>query len=220
MPDVDFYFQPLDKGYTGVLRNIERVEAEVKWQDKIPKLFWRGAFLAPIREALRVAASGQTWGDIGAIEWKEKGKGSVPLWDHCRYKYLAHAEGYLDAYSGRMKYLLNCRSVVISHELHWDQHFHPAFDSNMNIVILGGKDWDELPSTMEFLEKNPERAELIANNARRTLQGRYLTPAATACYWRRALLEYSKTQRFTPEIGDGKDYESFMLMGRVHWDPS
>ncbi|KAK4702676.1 hypothetical protein P7C70_g3546, partial [Phenoliferia sp. Uapishka_3] len=260
LPDVDFYFQPLDKGYPGpvwetvqprpgavgwlvpdfgffswpepiltgykgVLREIERVEKEVRWSRKLPKIFWRGAFLAPIRDALRDAAEGQPWGDIGSIEWRENGKGSVPLWDHCRYKYLAHAEGYEGAYSGRLKYLLNCKSVVISHPLHWDQHFHAAFDSdpnspNQNIVMLGGNDWEELPETMEFLEGNPERAKLIAENARRTLAGRYLTPASTACYWRRMLVEYAKTQKFKPQIGDGKDYESFMLMGRMWWEPS
>mgnify|MGYP001570527750 FL=1 len=100
-----------------------------------------------------------------------------------------------------LKYLLNCNSVVISHQLHWDQHFHPAFDSNpvsplpsialscdadvgpcvtqnspnQNIVILQGNDWDELPATMDFLEKNPERAKLIAANARRSFHGRCVT---------------------------------------------
>ncbi|KAL8276741.1 hypothetical protein RQP46_010850 [Phenoliferia psychrophenolica] len=179
IPDFGFYSwpEPVTTGYKGVWRKIERVESEVTWENKVPKLFWRGAFLAPIRDALRKAADRMPWGDIGGIEWGNKGKGSLPLWDHCRYKYLAHAEGFGGAYSGRLKYLLDCRSVIIAHELHWDQHFHAAFDSNssspnQNIIILKGKDWDELGQTMTFLEENPERAELIAANAWRTLHGR------------------------------------------------
>lgn len=55
----------------------------------------------PIRDALAAAAKGTAWGDIGGIDWGNKGKGSITQWDHCRYKYLAHAEGYGEAYSGR-----------------------------------------------------------------------------------------------------------------------
>ncbi|KAL8279427.1 hypothetical protein RQP46_008239 [Phenoliferia psychrophenolica] len=201
IPDFGFYSwpEPVTTGYKGVWRKIEQVEREVTWENKIPKLFWRGAFLAPIRDALRKAAEGMPWGDIGGIQWRNKGKG--------------------------LKYLLNCRSVIIAHELHWDQHFHAAFDSNssspnQNIIILQGNDWDELGQTMTFLEENPERAELIAANAWRTLHGRYLSPASVACYWRRVLRAYATVQTFVPEIGDGKDYESFMLMGKTFWDPS
>lgn len=42
---------------------------------------------------------------------------------------------------------------------------------------------------------------------------RYLTPAATACYWRRALREWATVQQLVPKVGGGVDYQSFLLMG-------
>ncbi|KAM0751094.1 hypothetical protein T439DRAFT_325249 [Meredithblackwellia eburnea MCA 4105] len=230
VPDFGFYSwpEPILTGYKGVVREVERVENEVKWEDKIPKLFWRGVFLCPVRDSLRRVTDGKPWADIAEIVWSEKGKGSLPLWDHCRYKYLVHTEGYLGAYSGRLKFLANCKSVIITHRLTWDQHFHPALDydpksPNQNIIMLEGTNdedaWDELEKTINFLEKNPRRAEKIADNAWRTLHGRYLTPASVACYWRKALKAYSETLAFVPSIG-GKDYESFQLMGRTEWEPT
>ena len=49
------------------------------------------------------------------------------MWDHCSHQFLAHVEGR-DAYSGRIKYLLNCRSVVVAHRIEWNQQFHAALD--------------------------------------------------------------------------------------------
>lgn len=77
-----------------------------------------------------------------------------------------------------MKYLLNCASVIVTHHLHWTQHFHPALDSdptspNQNIVVLPGEGWAELPAMMETLLKDDKKARRIAENAQRTLAGRY-----------------------------------------------
>ncbi|KAM0751090.1 hypothetical protein T439DRAFT_325245 [Meredithblackwellia eburnea MCA 4105] len=210
--------------YKGVRREIERVERGLNWKDKIPKLFWRGVFMSEPRVKLRDLTNGKPWADIGEIIWWKKGQGRHTLWDHCKYKYLAHTEGGGGAYSGRLKYLLNCRSIAIAHELNSEQHFHTAFDTdpnspNQNMIMLsGGSSWDGLEETITKLEEDPERAETIADNAWRTLHGRYLTPAATACYWRKALKAYASTMKYEPQIG-GKDYASFSLMGTLDWDP-
>lgn len=42
---------------------------------------------------------------------------------------------------------------------------------------------------------------------------------ASACYYRYALNAYAEVQRFVPTVGEGVPYESFLLMGRVKWDP-
>lgn len=47
--------------------------------------------------------------------------------DYCRYKFLAHAEGC--SYSGRLKYLQACNSVIVAHKLDWVQHHHPLMVS-------------------------------------------------------------------------------------------
>jgi len=99
--------------------------------------------------------------------------------------------------------------------MEFTQHFHDALtfsgpDQNMVQLPPGG--WDGLPEQMEDLLKDDQLAQRIADNAVRTLRSRYLTPAATTCYWRRALAEYASIQQFIPTIGKGVDYESFAMV--------
>lgn len=54
--------------------------------------FWRGAFLAPLRDELRELAARFPWGDIGEINWGS-GEGRVAMEEHCSHKYLASVEG-------------------------------------------------------------------------------------------------------------------------------
>lgn len=107
--------------------------------------------------------------------------------------------------------------------MQFTQHFHGALVASgpdQNIVELPENNWDSLPRTMDKLLRGDQaQAQRIADNAVRTMRDRYLTPAATACYWRRALVEYASLQQFTPEIGGGVDYESFALMEQVSWAP-
>ena len=39
------------------------------------------------------------------------------------------------------------------------------------------------------------------------------------CYYRYVLNAYASQQTFQPVIGDGVAYESFLLMGKTHWNP-
>ncbi len=115
-----------------------------------------------------------------------------------------------------------CRSVVISHFMEWTQHFHDALSfsgPDQNMVQLPNDDnkWDALPEQMEDILKDDALAQRIADNAVRTLRGRYLTPAATTCYWRRALVEYASIQQFEPAVGGGVDYESFAMVEQGEW---
>ncbi|ORY69310.1 glycosyl transferase family 90-domain-containing protein [Leucosporidium creatinivorum] len=222
-PDFGFWSWPEPRvlGWAEARRKARLVDAATPWASKANKLFWRGALLAPLRDELRNLASGFPWGDVGEINWSN-GEGRVAIEDHCRHKYLASVEGR--SYSGRLKYLALCRSVIVSHKMRYTQSFHGALDGadgspDQNIIILKENSWSGLPETMEALLADQNRAEFIAENAVRTLRGRYLTPAATSCYWRRALAEYASVQRFAPTRGEGVDYESFMLMGEIHWDP-
>jgi hypothetical protein len=56
-----------------------------------------------------------------------------------------------------------------------------------------------------------ERAELVAENARRIFAGRYLTPASVACYWRRAIKGYASVLKFGVDVEGVEDYETFAL---------
>lgn len=167
-------------------------ESALDWSQKIPKLFWRGALMVEIRKTLVLLAKKYRWGAVSDIDWTDKGDVSRRLLtpeEHCQYKYLAHVEGW--AYSGRLKYIMQCRSVIVAHEMEYVQHFHHLIDADdrspaQNMVIVPGTEWKTLPKVMDRLIANDTRALEIATNSFDHWR-RYLNPAATACYWRRSV---------------------------------
>ncbi|KAI5481532.1 hypothetical protein MNV49_004289 [Pseudohyphozyma bogoriensis] len=247
MPDVEFWFRATDnlvygahfglnkevgkqlwllvKGWVDYRRKVMELDPKLTWAQKGDKLFWRGAFLSDFRRKLRDLIKNYAWNDVGEIDWGRGAAGRIEMEDHCKHKYLASIEGN-SGYSGRLKHLLMCRSVTISHKMKWVQHFHSAFNSDdespdQNIIEMQTPNsWSELPSIMDELIANPVKSQKIAANAIKTMRGRYLTPASITCYWRRVLAEYASLQQFTPTMGDGTDFESMILKGQVHWDPS
>lgn len=207
--------------YSEFRREAEQVNAETPWHAKSNPAFWRGDALLgsdiQARNSLLTVATGpgtETWSDVKRTSFWEEGPTigkivSPP--EHCRHKFLIHSEGV--AYSGRSKFILGCQSTVILHKLVWTQHFHPALiadpaSPDQNHIQLPGTFFENLPTTMQSLiqEENDAKSaplsetrsgtttgERIAANAKRTLTDRYLTPAATACYIRAALISYSKS---------------------------
>ncbi|KAJ5215310.1 Lipopolysaccharide-modifying protein, partial [Penicillium cinerascens] len=78
------------------------------------------------------------------------------------------------------KYLLNCRSVFISHPLVWKEAHHAALvlsgpEANYIEVDQG---FTDLSCKIAYLIDKSRDAERTANNAVRTFRDRYLTPAA------------------------------------------
>lgn len=181
-----------------------------------------------IRDKLIKVTKGKPWSDVKAIDWKdtqspESGYKTMP--EHCDYKYVAQTEG--NTYSGRLKYLQMCRSVIVSHKLDWIQHHYHLLrssGSDQNIVEVE-RDWSDLDSKMKWLLDHDKHAQRIADNNVKTFRERYLTPAAETCYWRRLMQEWAKVS-FEPEFFkevDGKkvwrgvSVESFLLMKETDW---
>lgn len=133
--------------------------------------------------------------------------------EHCQYKYLGHVEGI--AYSGRLKYIQQCRSVIVAHKMKYLQHFHHLFNSDpsspdQNIVISPGRNFDELPATMDALIKDDKRAEQIADNSYKFFR-HWLSPSSVDCYWRRLIERWAELQTFQPTLlRNSTSYESFM----------
>ncbi|PWZ00128.1 hypothetical protein BCV70DRAFT_200290 [Testicularia cyperi] len=196
--------------YQEFRRSAAKVNEQVPWASKANKAFWRGDALANSNIAARnsllsvaTGAQARGWSDVKRTSFWESGPEIgeiVTPHDHCRHKFLVHAEGV--AYSGRSKFILNCQSAVVMHALEWTQHFHPALigdpDSpDQNIVQLQGDYFDQLPTTIQHLrdqdiqDPTTSLASRIAQNARRTLTHRYLTPASVSCYLRAALIDYN-----------------------------
>merc|ERR1711939_797917 len=94
-----------------------------------------------------------------------------------------------NSYSGRLKYLQNCRSVIVSHPLDWIEHHHHLMRSSgpdQNFVEVE-RSFENLEETILWLQQYDGRANNIAQNSVQTFRERYLTPAAEACYWRKLI---------------------------------
>lgn len=203
-----------------------KIVSGLQFKDKKKQLFWHGSVATnpELRGKLMDAASGKSWSSVKSINWgdpKDVEQSLLPMEDHCHYMFLAHTEGR--SFSGRGKYLMNCRSVVISHSMIWREAHHAALVAtgpDANYVEVD-REFSDLDRKMGYLLDNPEVAERIANNAVKTLRDRYLTPAAEACYWRHLIRQYAAVSKFEPALyekgSDGKEkmrgvpFESWVL---------
>jgi hypothetical protein len=243
MPDFAYWSWPEVKvgSYEAIRRRIAHVDdgavihgnvvPGINFQDKDKRLVWRGNVdTAPeIRGALIEATKGKSWASVHALHWSDKSdikNNLIPMEDHCRYMFLAHTEGR--SFSGRGKYLQNCRSVLVAHKLVWREAHHGAMISSgpeTNFVEVE-RDFSDLESKINHLLDHPEIAEQIAENSVKTFRDRYLTPAAEACYWRRLIRAYASVCDFEPTFyadshgttSRGVPYESFLLTGSVKKD--
>jgi hypothetical protein len=123
-----------------------------------------------------------------------------------------HTEGV--SYSGRLKYLLNCNALPISHELEWTaQYYHLLVKEGprQNYVEVK-KDWSDLEETVLYYLQHPEERRRIVENHLRTFREKYFTRAALSCYLRRLVQQYALVA-FEPDVlkeVDGK----MVLRGR------
>ncbi|MCJ1338565.1 hypothetical protein MMC09_003854, partial [Bachmanniomyces sp. S44760] len=243
MPDFGFWSWP--ETHVGSYGEIQRKALEMEdtsdnpsekswpWARKKDQLFWRGATMGlGLRDKFIESTINKTWADVKAIQWHDStsmGSDLKSMDEHCQYKYLAHTEG--NSYSGRLKYLQNCRSVIVAHTMEWVQHYTPlmiASGARQNFVEVQ-RDFSDLESTMLSLQKNDRKAAMIAGNSVSIFRERYLTPAAEACYWRRLIRGWAEV---TPEPSPwtinnttstrnwrGIPVESYLLERRLTWDP-
>lgn len=74
-PSIDYGFfswpEPAVNSFLEVQDNTLLYEADLTWSQKIPKLFWRGATMVPIRVELMEIAAKYSWGkSIKKNSWK------------------------------------------------------------------------------------------------------------------------------------------------------
>lgn len=238
MPDFGFWSWPETK--IGSTKEVQLKAMDMEdsqgwsWQKKVPKLLWRGATMGlEIRDRLLKLTQDKPWADVKAINWHDKESMSSDLKsmpEHCQYRYLMHTEG--NSYSGRLKHLQACESVVVVPKMDWIQHHHPLMRSSgreQNYVEVD-REMEKLEETIKGLESDQKRAKQIASNSRATFRERYLTPAAEVCYWRALIHGWAAVADFEPEfftvkngtqekVWRGLSAESFFLERRLEWDP-
>ncbi|KAI5357056.1 Putative glycosyl transferase CAP10 domain-containing protein [Septoria linicola] len=218
---------------------------EDRFEDKVSKVVWRGSLdvgSKDVREGLVRHAEDQEWADVQVLHWNNKTnieEKLLTMQDHCSYKYVAQTEG--NTYSGRLKYLLNCHSILLSHDLEWIELYHHLMKPSgleQNYIQMK-RDFSDLPKKMKKLlhpSKYDTDGQTIADNARRTFRERYLTPAAETCYWRALIRGWASVQGFEPQFWKeeeafdkvtqkmkktkrprGAPFESYAIMEEVHW---
>jgi hypothetical protein len=235
IPDFGYWSWPETK--VGSMREVQMKAAWAETNDgwtfshKIKKLLWRGATMGlPLRENFIEATRDKPWADVKAIDWHNNSSMHDDLKsidEHCQYRYLAHTEG--NSYSGRLKYLQQCRSVIVAHNMDWIQHHHPLLKSSgkaQNYVEVN-RNFSNLEDAIQYLDKHQKQAEKIATNSVKTFREWYLTPAAEVCYWRKVINGWAKVS-FEPEFFKivngtkswrGLPIESYLLERRLDWHP-
>lgn len=190
MPDYGWFAWPEHVGaYKDYRRRAAKVEKDVGWDGKQNKLFWRGSMKVGTadRESMKQMSDGHDWSDVKEVNWGGGASNAVTMEDHCRWKFHGFPEG--NTYSGRLRYLQNCRVVIVTHPPRWIQHWTHLYNADpkspdQNIVFVDpppadastvlvhdehGREfrdatWYNLPNTMDWLLQDDDRAKLIANN--------------------------------------------------------
>ncbi|KAN0062673.1 hypothetical protein ACQY0O_004863 [Thecaphora frezii] len=245
MPDYGWYSWPEHVGsYAELREKTLRIERETPWEKKVAKLFWRGSMGVGTadREAMLGVARGHEWNDARELDWSRPGD-AIPMEDHCKWKFHGFPEGV--TYSGRLRYLQNCKVVIVTHPPRWIQHWTHLYNADPNSpdqnivfvpeykgddrgiethneqgVVSYDKTWIRLPETMQELLDNDQKARRIAENQWSFFRERYVSPASAACYWRKAIKGYAATQLFEPKYhGNETSYESFQLKHKLKTDP-
>lgn len=107
-----------------------------------------------------------------------------------------------NSWSGRLRYLHNCLSVPIIHDLDYIAHYYPllkASGPHQNYIPVR-RNFSDLESQMAHQLANPKDSAKIAQESVATFRDRYLTPAAEACYWRRMFKRWSEVQAFETKL--------------------
>lgn len=198
MPDFGFWSYPTRTvgSYDEFLDNVRAVDNGVEFVDKANVMVWRGSqdVGGEIRSALVNAAKDFNWGqEVKFLKWGDPNT-VLDMHEHCQYRFAAHTEGI--TWSGRLRYLQNCNSVIVSHKLNFVAHYYPLMISEgpeQNFVEVK-RDFSDLNNKMQVLLDRPELAAHIAENGRKLFRDRYLTPAAEACYWRKMFRVWSTVQ--------------------------
>lgn len=220
MPNFDFWFY----GPTGSFGDAKRkaMQHDAPYSNKIPKVVWRGnaGFNEGVRGSLVDVSTNKSWADIKHVSFNEDPPVAMDPDQFCKYAMTVYTEGV--TYSGRLKFLMNCQSLLLVHEPEYATHYShllQATGPQQNYVLVK-RDWSDLEEKVKHYLAHPAEAETIIENSLRTFRSKYTTRAALSCYIRRSIHAYGSVS-YTPEIhkpminGDGQQlrgvsYEQFL----------
>jgi hypothetical protein len=90
---------------------------------KDPRAVWRGALNNPIRKALIDMSGDKPWANVQSMNHENR----MHMAEFCAYQFPVHTEG--NTWSGRLRYLQNCNSVSVIHDLSFKAHYYHLLEA-------------------------------------------------------------------------------------------
>lgn len=138
--------------------------------------------------------------DIATAEWKRPDGGFVeerpriPLDQFARAKYVLVTDGQVSA--GKFANALALGSVVFRPNSRWEQYFEPALVEYVHYVPVWTHSREDLLAKVEWLEREPELAQRIAEEGRR-FACHHLTQHGRNCWWREVVRRYNHLMAYS-----------------------
>ena len=177
---------------------------KVKWENKDPRLFFRGAPTGDREFWLGSAPLNTSELDIKLVQdwWSSNISQYVSPEDQCSSRHLLYFAGY--SWASRLKKMLLCGSAVVLHPspyfgFWWHLIEHGKHLHVMEPVSSRKRAAKELAAVVHELQDDEGRAKELAANGQ-WLAREVLTPEAAFSYWHKLLVEYSKLQMFKPSL--------------------
>ncbi|KAF2173425.1 hypothetical protein M409DRAFT_15710 [Zasmidium cellare ATCC 36951] len=210
MPNFDFWYYE----HTGTFIDAKRdaMQRDAAFTSKIPQIVWRGNpdFNPELRGSLISVSKGKDWADIASVH-------EIESWfdvdEFCKYAMTVYTEGV--TYSGRLKFLMNCQSLLFAHEPAYETHYSHLLvkEGPQQNYVFVKRDWSDLEDKVIWYLEHPDEAEKVIANSLETFRSRYITRAATSCYIRRLIQGYGEVA-WTPDVHvPMKDGEGVRLRG-------
>ena len=187
----------LDTGTEDILSLLHDFDSP-KWEEKIPKAFWRGRDSSAERLLLH-ELSRQNRDVVDAnltrmffftnrvSEFKEELAEIVPLRRFFEYKYQLNLDGTVAAY--RLPFLLSGSSVVFKQDSHYYEHFYRGLIANKHFIPFE-TDLSDLLDKLNWAMVNEQKVDSIRRQARDFVLGQ-LMPRDVMCYYARLLENWS-----------------------------
>lgn len=130
--------------------------------------------------------------------------------EFAKAKYVLVTDGQVSA--GKLANALALGSVVLRPMSRWEQYFEPALQEYVHFVPVWTDDKDDILAKLEWLEREPELAQRIADEGRR-FACHHLTQHARTCFWREAVRRYNALMlyRVTDELVEARKREFPMV---------
>ncbi|CAH1183215.1 unnamed protein product [Phaedon cochleariae] len=185
---------------------------EGTWENRAPKLFWRGRDSNKYR--LELIKLSRKYPDLFNVSltnfffYRDEEDIYGPKSEHVSffsffdYKYQLGIDGTVAPY--RMPYLLAGGSLVFKPESKYFEHFYKDLQPNVHYVPVK-EDISDLVEKIQWAIENDEEARKIAMNGQKFVN-RNLLPKDIICYHVHLLNEFSKV--ITSAVNDFKDMET------------